>query len=149
MKKTNLYLAYGSNLNLEQMKYRCPNSKVIGKTELKDYKLVFRGSHGGSVATVEPCKDFKVPVLIWEINDADEKSLDLYEGFPKLYRKKYFDIDFDGKNQKAMVYIMNEGRDINLPSKFYFKTIMDGYKTAKFDLKVLDDALENSRRNTR
>ena len=29
--KTKLYLAYGSNLNLGQMGYRCPDSKMAGK----------------------------------------------------------------------------------------------------------------------
>ena len=37
------YLAYGSNLNLEQMKYRCPTAKPIGKMNLKDYRLVYKG----------------------------------------------------------------------------------------------------------
>lgn len=32
--QTNLYLAYGSNLNLEQMRYRCPDAKVVGYTYL-------------------------------------------------------------------------------------------------------------------
>ena len=36
------YLAYGSNLNLEQMKYRCPNAKKAGAYLLKDWALEFR-----------------------------------------------------------------------------------------------------------
>ena len=39
MKYKRLYIAYGSNINLEQMAYRCPNSKVIGKEMLKGYEL--------------------------------------------------------------------------------------------------------------
>lgn len=42
MNKT-LYLAYGSNLNLEQMAYRCPTAKPVGQVVLKDYQLLFRG----------------------------------------------------------------------------------------------------------
>ena len=30
-----LYLAYGSNLNLAQMQYRCPGAKVAGTAELQ------------------------------------------------------------------------------------------------------------------
>ena len=30
MEYKRLYIAYGSNINLEQMANRCPNSKVIG-----------------------------------------------------------------------------------------------------------------------
>ena len=36
-----LYVAYGSNMNLEQMAYRCPNSYVVCNGELHGWKLVF------------------------------------------------------------------------------------------------------------
>ena len=39
MKNKQLYIAYGSNINLEQMAYRCPHSKVVGTSEIKDYEL--------------------------------------------------------------------------------------------------------------
>ena len=42
MKNKQLYIAYGSNINLEQMAYRCPHSKVVGTSEIKDYELEFR-----------------------------------------------------------------------------------------------------------
>lgn len=43
MSKKQLYIAYGSNINLEQMAYRCPHSKVVGTSEIKDFELEFRG----------------------------------------------------------------------------------------------------------
>lgn len=46
--KEKIYIAYGSNLNLPQMAQRCPAAKVLGKSELKDYELLFRGSKTGS-----------------------------------------------------------------------------------------------------
>ena len=84
--KQRLYIAYGSNLNLEQMAFRCPTAKVVGKSELKDYELLFRGGRRGAVATVEPKAGSTVPVLIWEIQNRDEASLDLYEGYPSFWR---------------------------------------------------------------
>ena len=47
------YIAYGSNLNRGQMALRCPDAKVVGTGEIKDYELLFRkqergGSHGGA-----------------------------------------------------------------------------------------------------
>ena len=63
MNKT-FYLAYGSNLNLEQMAHRCPTAKPVGPVVLKDYQLLFRGGHGGSVATVELFKGKTVPCLV-------------------------------------------------------------------------------------
>ena len=77
MEYKRLYIAYGSNINLEQMANRCPNSNVIGKEMLKGYELEFRG-----VATIVPKENAEVPVLIWVIDGRDEHSLDKYEGFP-------------------------------------------------------------------
>ena len=50
-----LYLAYGSNLSLEQMAYRCPHAYPVGTATLPDYQLLFKGSKTGSYLTVEPC----------------------------------------------------------------------------------------------
>ena len=36
-----LYAAYGSNMNLEQMAFRCPYSVVVGKGMINNYKLKF------------------------------------------------------------------------------------------------------------
>ena len=75
MEYKRLYIAYGSNINLEQMAYRCPNSKVIGTAMIPDYELEFRG-----VATIVPKKGAEVPVLMWEIDQQDEINLNHYEG---------------------------------------------------------------------
>lgn len=32
-----LYVAYGSNLNIRQMKYRCPGAKLYGRGVIEDY----------------------------------------------------------------------------------------------------------------
>lgn len=37
--KTKLYIAYGSNLNLEQMRRRCPTAELVGKTVLRGWRL--------------------------------------------------------------------------------------------------------------
>ena len=35
------YFAYGSNLNFEQMAYRCPEATVVGTAKLNGYELAF------------------------------------------------------------------------------------------------------------
>ena len=51
--KDRYYFAYGSNMNLEQMKYRCPAAEVVENVRLEDYRLAFRGkAPGNGVATV-------------------------------------------------------------------------------------------------
>lgn len=142
--KRKLYLAYGSNLNLEQMADRCPSAKAVGTAKLEGYQLVFRGSKHGAVATIERKKDDSVPVLLWEITPADEKALDSYEGWPSFYRKESIKLRHDGKLITAMVYIMNEGRPLGLPGSFYYKVIEQGYRSAGFDVWRLRRALANS-----
>lgn len=143
MKKT-LYLAYGSNLNLTQMAARCPTARVVGSTDLKDYRLLFRGPHAGAVATVEPCEGSSIPVLVWELTPADETALDRYEGWPYLYRKETIKVKLDGKTVKVMVYIMNDGRPLGTPSCYYYSVILEGYKSAGFDADILRTAVSDS-----
>ena len=51
MEYKRLYIAYGSNINLEQMAHRCPNSKVVSTEMMQGYELEFRG-----VATIWFCQ---------------------------------------------------------------------------------------------
>ena len=139
-----LYLAYGSNLNLEQMAHRCPTAKVVGKAEINNMQLLFRGPHDGAVATIEPRKGSAVPVLVWEITPEDEAALDRYEGFPLLYRKETVNVKLGGKTIKAMVYIMNEGRPLGKPGCYYYSIIYKGYMSAGFDTEILKKAVADS-----
>lgn len=139
-----LYLAYGSNLNLEQMVNRCPTAKVVGTSQINNHRLLFRGAHAGAVATIEPFKEDNVPVLVWEITPADEAALDRYEGWPFLYRKETVKVKLNGKTVNAMVYIMNDGRPLGQPSCHYYSTILEGYKSAGFDVDILRKATTDS-----
>lgn len=82
-----LYFAYGSNINLEQMDYRCPDATVVGPVVLENYELLFRR---GGFATIEPKKGERVHGLLWSITPECERSLDLYEGYPRFYDKSSF-----------------------------------------------------------
>ena len=125
-----LYFAYGSNLNRKQMKRRCKDSRYIKCHTLKNYKLSFRGnSYGGGVldggvADIEKKRNQEVLGAIYNISKSDEKKLDIYEDFPKLYIKKYF--KFFGK--KVMFYYMPKKTKYVLPSKRYLNIIKQGYR---------------------
>lgn len=73
------YIAYGSNLNLEQMHFRCPTAKIVGTSVINDYELLFKGSLTGAYLTIEKKKSSKVPVAVWEVTAEDERSLNRYE----------------------------------------------------------------------
>lgn len=137
-----LYIAYGSNMNLQQIAYRCSTAKVKGVGSIIGWNLVFRGNSGGAVATIEACKTGNVPVVIWDIKPNDEKALDRYEGYPWFYRKENIKVVLEGKEVEAMVYIMNEGRPIGEPSERYFNTIKQGYIDNGIDTKILDKFLK-------
>ncbi len=139
------YLAYGSNLNLEQMANRCPTAKMAGAATLENYQLLFRGGHANAVATIEPQKGGSVPVMLWDITPADEVALDRYEGWPFLYRKEKVCVTLNKKRVTAMVYIMNEGRPLGTPSCYYYNIILQGYQSARFDVDILKQAVRNSK----
>ena len=144
-KKSNkkLYVAYGSNLHLGQMRWRCPDAKVYGAGVIKNYELTFWGNwNRNGVATVIPKSGTDVPVGVWEISAADEKNLDVYEGWPRLYRKEDIEVVMDdGSVVTGMVYIMNEhGMRPVTPSEGYFNTIATGYKSFEFDVEFLKAA---------
>jgi 3-deoxy-D-manno-octulosonate 8-phosphate phosphatase KdsC-like HAD superfamily phosphatase len=40
-----LYFAYGSNINLEQMDYRCPDATVVGPVVLENYGLTLEDAY--------------------------------------------------------------------------------------------------------
>lgn len=138
MSRKQLYIAYGSNINLEQMAYRCPHSKVVGVSEIKNFELEFRG-----VATIIPKENMKVPVLIWELDERDLPILNRYEGHPHLYRQEKMSFELDGKTYKGMAYLMNHGT-ISPPSPQYYNTILQGYRENDLDESYLETALENS-----
>ena len=120
-----LYFAFGSNLYQKQMKKRCKDSKYIGCHKLKGYKLVFRHMYyGGGVADVERKKNSIVLGAIYRISKKDEKELDIYEDFPKVYIKKYF--KYFGR--KVMFYYMPKKTKPVPPSKRYLNLIIKGYK---------------------
>ena len=133
-----IYIAYGSNMNVEQMSRRCPNAKPIGKTVLQNYKLVFKG-----VADIEKSESEEVPVVVWEITKECEKALDIYEGYPRLYRKEYVPILINGKTELAMVYVMNYAKGAK-PSEYYYNVIKQGYKDFDINTAPLEKALKES-----
>ena len=81
------YIAYGSNLNIRQMRWRCPDARIIGTAELEDWRLLFRGSKTGSYLTIEEAQGHRVPVAVWEVSPEDEEALDRYGYYGHPFRE--------------------------------------------------------------
>ena len=132
-----LYFAYGSNLNLFQMKRRCKDSLFLKKYELKGYKLNFRSKY--RAADIEKSKNSIVPGALFEISKSDEKKLDVYEDYPILYKKLYFTY----YNKTVMTYIMVNKTEFRYPTERYLNVVKRGYKDCKLDMKYLKIALQS------
>lgn len=134
-----IYAAYGSNMNIQQMKMRCPKAKLLGTGTIEGYRLIFRGS-GRGVANIEELSGRTLPIVLWEITSRCEESLDIYEGYPRLYVKKDVEVvNSKGEKIQAFVYIMAEEYTDSpaLPSVSYLHSIWQGYTENKLDTDVL------------
>jgi gamma-glutamylcyclotransferase (GGCT)/AIG2-like uncharacterized protein YtfP len=80
-----LYFAYGSNLDPEQMKKRCPDCRFKCRALLPNHRLAFTRyseSRGGGVAdVVEETGSAGVWGVVYEISEEDLRELDRCEGY--------------------------------------------------------------------
>lgn len=107
---------------------RCSTAKVLGIGKILDFKLTFKG-----VTTIKPEEKKEVPVVVWKIEESDEEVLDIYEGYPYLYRKETIRVEMQDKTTvEGMVYIMNSGK-LGRPSDSYLRMILMGYEHVVID----------------
>ena len=90
----------------------------------------------------------RVPVAVWEISGADERSLDLYEGYPDYYIKEEWPVYMDdGTETAGMIYLMNRIRKMP-PRDAYYEGIAEAYRSLGLEEQigtVLEPALERSK----
>ena len=132
----NYYFAYGSNLHHFQMKRRCPKCQFIKKYILHGYQLAFRSKYGS--ADIEKKTGKKVHGALYVISKCAERRLDVYEEYPALYKKIYF----NHKEKKIMTYTMVKKSKLVPPTTRYLNTIKQGYKDCKLNIKSLKIALK-------
>lgn len=141
-----IYIAYGSNLNIDQMRFRCPGAVPLGTCSLQGYRLTFQGMPWNAHANVVPEYGAETPVALWDITEADEAALDRYEGVHGgYYYKAYMQVIVDGDRKTGLIYIMMPNPYGN-PSWEYLRTILEGYHDFEIDTGILDEALEYTRK---
>ena len=143
-----LYFAYGSNINLDQMSYRCPAAQAVGPVTLEGYELLFRGS---GVATIGPKEGATVHGLLWQLTPDCERSLDHYEGYPYLYGKQPVTVkDKNGQEFTIMAYVMTE-RYLTpaVPPASYYQGILEGYRQNGLPVTALKKARDHAVREVR
>jgi gamma-glutamylcyclotransferase (GGCT)/AIG2-like uncharacterized protein YtfP len=128
-----LYAAYGSNMNPAQMAERCPHSPRRSTGWLEGWRLTFGGEDigwEGALATVVEDADERVFVVLYELSDSDEQSLDRWDGATIGYYRKFRVrvATLDGE-VVAWLYVLN-GYEGGLPSARYLGILADAAETA-------------------
>ena len=83
MGRKKYYIAYGSNLSVEQMVCRCPDAKVIGTAVIEDYALLFKGC-----ATIEQRKGKRCQYSSGRFPPVTKKTLTAMRAIPTFTTKR-------------------------------------------------------------
>lgn len=100
---TELYFAYGSNLNTDQMNSRLKRTgiEVLGMANLRNYQIVER-----KYADIEPADGKIVYGIIYKISKKELQKLDTHEGHPTCYERKKFKVELNGNEIEVWSYEM-------------------------------------------
>lgn len=123
------YFAYGSNMERVWMKKRCPGAKFVSAALLRDHDITFSRSSamwGGGTADLKATPGGSVEGVLWEITEADLKSLDSFEGFPREYIRKTITVEAQGKSVEALVYVVVNPGGYRPPSRRYLRLLVQG-----------------------
>jgi len=105
-----LYAAYGSNLDPRQMAHRCPHSPLRSTGWLTGWRITFGGEGwDGALPTLVEDSGSQIFVALYDVTDADEASLDSWEGADQgLYRKVRVRVATLEGEQLAWVYVLDD-----------------------------------------
>ena len=128
-----LYAAYGSNLDPEQMRARCPHSPSRGSGWLVGWRLTFGGEDlgwEGALATVVEDPDEQVFVMVYDVPAQDEAELDRWESADSgLYRKIRVRVHTLRGEHLCWLYVL-DGYEGGLPSARYLGLMADAAEKA-------------------
>ena len=128
-----LYAAYGTNLDPDQMRERCPHSPSRGAGWLVGWRLTFGGEDlgwEGALATVVEDAGDQVFVMVYDVPEQDEAALDTWEGADSgLYRKIRVRVQTLAGEELAWLYIL-DGYEGGLPSARYLGLMADAAEKA-------------------
>lgn len=128
-----LYAAYGSNLSQTQMALRAKYSPAQGTGWLRGWRLSFGGADigwDGALATVVEDPGSEVFVMLYDVPQFDEKTLDEWEGTTLgVFVKIRVRIHADDGEVSAWVYVV-DGYEGGLPSAHYLGVVADAAEEA-------------------
>jgi hypothetical protein len=134
-----LYFAYGSNMDWDQMKTRCPSACFVGVAVLRDHRLAFTRrskKRACGVADALPEEGAAVWGAVFEITDVDVGRLDDAEGYRpgrqrNAYRREERHVFVAGDDKQPLAVAVYFGEPQNappLPNQEYKNLIVGGAK---------------------
>ena len=129
----NLYAAFASNLDPDQMAVRCPHSPLRGTGWITGWRLTFGGEDlgwEGSMATIVEDPTNQVFAALYDVSEQDVERLDEWEGVDQgIYRKIHVRVQTLDGERLAWVYALNayEG---GLPSARYLGILAEAAEAA-------------------
>lgn len=141
------YFAYGSNMDVAQMKSRCQSAKCLGRFVLENHVLCFprrSGTNwaGSGVASIVPKEGQSVEGVLYDLVPSQWEHLCSLEGVPNSYEVK--DIRVRNvesrrlRQVKVFVAIPEEPNASYDPDPEYIETLERGAKTNKLSMEYRD-----------
>ncbi len=144
-----LYAAYGPNMDPRKMSARCPHSPLQGTGWLLGYRLTFGGEEfgwDGALATVVEDPESSVFVVLYDMADSDERTLDSWEGADLgLYTKIRLRVQTLEGDVLAWLYAL-QAFEGGLPSARYLGVIADAAEAADAPGEYVNDIRSRPRR---
>ncbi|GAA3527408.1 gamma-glutamylcyclotransferase [Nonomuraea rosea] len=128
-----LYASYGLNMDPEQMAMRAPHSPIWGSGWLPGWRLTFGKTDRtgeGAIATIVEDPDEHVFVVLYDVPDWEESSLDQWEGADRGgYHKVRLRVQTLEGAVVAWFYVL-DGYEGGLPSARYLGTLAEAAERA-------------------
>jgi gamma-glutamylcyclotransferase (GGCT)/AIG2-like uncharacterized protein YtfP len=132
-----LVFAYGSNLDFDQMKSRCPSARMVYQATLPHHRLGFTREskkRGCGVAGLIKAVGRVVWGVVYQLSTADLRALDAHEGFDpsrekNSYTRRVATLQRDGEVHDLVdVFVYFDAPQPNPPppNAAYKKLIIDG-----------------------
>lgn len=126
----NLVFGFGSNMDLQQIKQRCPSVKLVTRAHVKNVELRytrFSTERQGGVADMFLAPGHNVFGLLIDIDDEDLKNLDRIECADLGYQRIHVEAYDDNNNMyKAYAYDVIDKKPDIAPTKIYEWLVYSG-----------------------
>lgn len=135
------YFAFGSNLDPDQIRERCPAHRTVGLAALHDYRLIFplySERWGGGGASVQLHHGDIVWGVVYDLTEEDLAALDGFEGYRgpgdqhNIYERQVVTVELtrpdDGsvpRRLRAFAYMAHFSNP-SPPTRRYLDTILRG-----------------------